>query len=91
MLDNILPTLRKGPETYSRTIICSLGEGNIAEGIKNIQMKFSNVDIGCYPHFKAGNFGVSIVIRSLDMKNLKIVLEKIRKLILRLGDQPQLI
>ena len=91
MFDNILPTLRKGPKIYSRTISCSLGEGNIAEGVKNIQMNFPNVEIGCYPYFKAGNFGVSIVIRSLDMKNLEIVFEKISKLILRLGDQPQLI
>ena len=91
MLDNILSTLKKGPKNHSQTISCSLGEGTIAEGIKNIQDGYPNVDIGCYPFFKAGNFGVSIVIRSIKKEEISNVLTKVKSLITELGGEPKMI
>ena len=91
MLDNILSNLKKGPKNYSQTISCSLGEGNVAEGIKIIQNDNPNVDIGCYPYFKAGNFGVSIVIRSINKAEIKNVLLDVKNLIIKLGGEPKII
>ena len=88
MLDNILINIKKGPQTHSIVIKCSLGEGTVAEGITKIQNKYDNVQIGCYPFFKIGNFGVNIVVRSIEINKAKLASVDIKNLIINLGSEP---
>ena len=88
MLDSVINNLKKGPKIYSKALGCRLGEGTIAEGIEEIQKKFKSTQIGCYPFFKAGIFGVSIVVRSTNKALLRMAFDDIKKLIVDLGSEP---
>ncbi len=70
MLDHVLPALAGGAVVLSRTITSRLAESRIAEGLGVIQERWPNVEIGSYPHFQAGHFGVSLVLRSTDQEAL---------------------
>lgn len=88
MLDNILPTLAGGDPILSNSISCSVPESAVAEALGEIQNAHPEVDIGSYPHFRAGVLGLSIVVRTTDKKALQIVSDKVMDLVRDLGDQP---
>ena len=77
MLDHVLPTLEGGQIMQSRTITCKLPESRIAEALGGIQDEFPHVDIGSYPNFREGNFGVSVVLRSVDEEALGAAAAKV--------------
>jgi len=66
MFDNIKGELLGGAKTLSKTISVYLTEGNLAEGLTNIQNKFSDVEIGSYPFIKNQKLGTSLVCRATD-------------------------
>lgn len=81
MLDHVLPSLAGGDIVLSRTVTSRLAESRIAQGLAEIQEKFSNVEIGSYPHFQAGNFGVSLVLRSTDEAALVLAEKEVATLV----------
>jgi len=70
MLDHVLANLKGGALVLSQTITCDLPESRIAEGLAEIQSRWAEVEIGSYPHFQDGNFGVSLVLRSIHQDQL---------------------
>lgn len=84
MLDHVLPALAGGAVVISRTITSRLAESRIAEGLAEIQNRWPNVEIGSYPHFQAGNFGVSLVLRSTDQEALAKAEADVQALVIRL-------
>jgi molybdenum cofactor synthesis domain-containing protein len=70
MLDNILVTLKGGDVVHSLTVSSSLPESAIAQELGEIQLRWPEIDIGSYPYFKDGNFGVSVVLRGVDEEML---------------------
>lgn len=66
MLDHILPQLQSGEPILSTTVTCDLPESRIAEGLSAIQDKYPQIEIGSYPHFRAGDLGLSVVLRGTD-------------------------
>ena len=91
MLDSILIKIKSDKKIFSITIGCKIGEGNLAEGVSIIEEQNSDVEIGCYPWFKAGFYGTSLVIRSLNKDKVKIVRKDIEKLIIENGGSPTVI
>lgn len=77
MLDNILPTLGEGAQVFSETIMCGLPESELSEDLGKIQDAHPDVDIGSYPNFKAGNTGLSVVIRGYDEGLIQTVAQKV--------------
>ena len=88
MLDNIIPTLQGGAQKLSRSVLCNLGEGSIAKGLKDIQDKHPEIDIGSYPHYSRANYRLSLVIRGFDDQQLLYVQEAVHKMIRDLGGEP---
>ncbi|MBH73190.1 MAG: competence/damage-inducible protein A [Rhodospirillaceae bacterium] len=88
MLDNIIPTLQGGAQKISRSILCNLGEGSIAKGLKDIQDKHPDIDIGSYPHYARANYRLSLVIRGFDEQQLQDVQEAVHRMISDLGGDP---
>ena len=70
MIDWLAPRLEGGKPVRTKTLVCSLGEGNMAGSLSDIQDRYSEIDIGSYPFFQAGKLGVSIVIRSEDQSKI---------------------
>ena len=70
MCDFIKPTLKGGVPVESRTLAAYAREGSIAEEPTNVQHKYTNVTIGCYPSFREGKMGCTLVLRSTDTELL---------------------
>ena len=90
MLDGVLLQLVGGRPLLSRTVTCTLGEGLLAEGLGVIQDRHPDVSIGSYPYFRAGKFGVSLVLRADDAWLLGAATEDVAVLIRSHGDEPQI-
>ena len=85
MLDNLLPSLKGGDVILSATVTCKLPESRIAKELYDIQDKWKNVEIGSYPNFKDGDFGVSIVLRSAHRDDLMQALQEVQDIISKNG------
>ena len=66
MLDGIVAELRTGPAWLSRTINCHVAESLIAPELGAIAAAFPDCDIGSYPWFQLGKYGLALVVRSTD-------------------------
>jgi molybdenum cofactor synthesis domain-containing protein len=88
MVDGIVPTLPGGPVVLSRSIACEVAESVLAEPLGAIQAVHPDVDIGSYPWFRAGRFGVSLVARGTDAAVLDVVAGEIAAMIQSLGGEP---
>ena len=89
MFDGIKGQLRHGPPVLSRSVTCALGEGAIAKDLTAIQERFPDIEIGSYPYFRAGGFGVSLVSRGTDAGRLAEVTEALKAMIRALGGDPR--
>lgn len=78
-----------GDKVLSRSVSCGLGEGVLARDLSALQDRFADVEIGSYPYFRRGDFGVTLVLRGTDGTRLAAAAEELRALIERLGGEPQ--
>lgn len=85
MLDGLLPHLSGGPPIRSRIVATPLLEGTIAADLGAVQAAFPDIDIGSYPYFRAGAFGVSLVLRGTDLDRLEAATQATAAMIERLG------
>ena len=88
MVDHIVPTLPGGPVVLSRSVACLIGESVLAEPLGAIQAAHPDVDIGSYPWFRSGMFGVSLVARGTEPAALDVVVGEISAMIRTLGGDP---
>ena len=89
MFDGVKGRLRRGPPVLSRAIICALGEGTLAKDLDAVQARFPEIEIGSYPYFRAGGFGVTLVARGTDAARLSEVAEALKTMIRALGGDPR--
>jgi molybdenum cofactor synthesis domain-containing protein len=81
--------LAGGDKVLSRSISCHLAEGTLAEDLGRLQARYPDVEIGSYPYFRRGDFGVTLVLRSTDRKILAAATDELKALIRNLGGEPQ--
>lgn len=91
MMDNIVATLRQGPKIMSNSISCSLGESAIAHQLGEIQNRYPDVEIGSYPHYRAGALGLSLVLRSIDQQKIAAATEEVIAMVKSLNGNPVLL
>ncbi|MEL7430071.1 MAG: competence/damage-inducible protein A [Pseudomonadota bacterium] len=84
MLENVLANLEGGTLMQSETIVCSLGEGTIGDGLGDIQKAHPETSIGSYPKFDGKTFSTHIVIRSRTPEMIADAADSVRELIVRL-------
>jgi molybdenum cofactor synthesis domain-containing protein len=87
MLEDIAPRLKLGVPVISRSIRCSLPEGQIAEGLQAIQLAHPHLRIGSYPFFAlpGGTSGTMLVVRGRDEDDVSATAGKVSALIGSLG------
>jgi len=78
MLDQVLPGLRTGQRTLSRTLRVDGKEGDIADVLSDAQATFPGVAIGSYPFHVDLRFGVNVVFRGPDAAALDRVSRYVR-------------
>jgi molybdenum cofactor synthesis domain-containing protein len=91
MLDDLATRLPTGKKMLSRTIPAGMGEGRIAQGLREVQDAFPDVIIGSYPNFepgRTGGFTTNIVCRSRDEARLIAAEAAVKALIDKLDGRP---
>jgi molybdopterin-biosynthesis enzyme MoeA-like protein len=91
MLEGVKGNLVGGAKVLSRTVLCTLGEGTVADGLAAIQKAHPDIDIGSYPQYSRGEFRVSLVVRGTDAAALDGCRDEIMSLISSLGGVPQIL
>lgn len=81
--------LAGGDKVLSRSLSCRLGEGALAAELATLQARWSDIEIGSYPYFRRGDFGVTLVLRGTDRDRLVAATEETRELIRGLGGDPE--
>jgi molybdenum cofactor synthesis domain-containing protein len=89
MFESLRERLVGGAPLLSRTIACRLPEGQLAEGLGEIQARHPAVDIGSYPSYSATGFGVAVVVRHTDPAVLDAAAEDVIALIRSFGAEPE--
>ncbi|HEY0835031.1 MAG TPA: molybdopterin-binding protein [Azospirillum sp.] len=90
MLDGVLPRLKGGPPIHARTVSCELAEGRLAADLGALQDRYPQLEIGSYPYFRRGDFGVSLVLRGTDEAALDRAAEELCGIVRTLGGTPAL-
>ena len=75
MLGGLNNKIIGGKKVISQTLSLRTVESEISVPLERVQNKYKNLEIGSYPFFKQGKLGVSLVMRS---DNLKLI-EKCKK------------
>jgi molybdenum cofactor synthesis domain-containing protein len=78
-----------GEKVLSRSVSCQLSEGALARDLAALQDRYSDVEIGSYPYFRRGDFGVTLILRGTDRERLAAATEELKELIRNLGGDPQ--
>jgi len=81
--------LAGGEKMLSRSISCSLGEGTLAKDLGALQARYPDLEIGSYPYFRRGDFGVTLVVRGTDRARLADATDELKELVRALGGDPQ--
>jgi molybdenum cofactor synthesis domain-containing protein len=81
--------LQGGDRWLSRSVSCRLGEGVLANDLGSLQARWPDLEIGSYPYFRRGDFGVTLVLRGIDRTRLAAASEELHALIRALGGEPQ--
>ena len=89
MFDAVAPSLAGGPPVVARAVRCRLPEGDFAADLAEVQRAHGGVDIGSYPFFRAGQVGVSLVVRGTDPAAVDAATADVEAMVLRLGGRPE--
>ncbi len=81
--------LRGGEKVLSRSVSCHLAEGTLARDLGALQSRYPDLEIGSYPYFRRGDFGVTLVVRGTDSARLAEAMDELNGLIRALGGDPQ--
>lgn len=89
MMEAITPKLTGGRKMLSRTVPLNLGEGDVAQRLKEIQQAHEGVMIGSYPFEKPdGRYGTNIVIRSRDEDRMNAAADEVEKIPAEINARP---
>jgi molybdenum cofactor synthesis domain-containing protein len=89
IFDQLKHRLVGGEKLLSRSVSCRLGEGTLAKDLGALQARYPELEIGSYPYFRRGDFGVTLVLRGTDKKRLAEATQELITLISTLGGEPQ--
>jgi molybdenum cofactor synthesis domain-containing protein len=78
-----------GEKVLSRSVSCHLAEGTLAQDLGALQERYPDLEIGSYPYFRRGDFGVTLVLRGTDRDRLAAATEELKALVRTLGGDPQ--
>ncbi len=77
MLGGLNNKIIGGDKIFSKTLSLRTVESEISIPLEKVQNKFKKLEIGSYPFFKQGKIGVSLVIRSSNLKLIEKCLKNI--------------
>jgi molybdenum cofactor synthesis domain-containing protein len=89
MFDMLAPTLEGGTPVISRSVhAAEVKEGDIADGLTQIQGRYAALDLGSYPYYREGGGGVAIVAKGTDAAAAEAAIAEVTALFSSLGGAP---
>lgn len=79
------PQLPVGAAVQSRSVNCSLGEGDLAADLSAIQKNYPDIDIGSYPVSGDKGFSVSLVLTGSDETHLEAATAEVNAMVVKLS------
>jgi molybdopterin-biosynthesis enzyme MoeA-like protein len=70
MLDDVVKRLKTGRKLLTRTVRVARPEGDMAPGLRALQERYPDVQMGSYPYFEKGKLGTNLVLRSSEEDRL---------------------
>lgn len=80
MLDAVLPRLESGRPVISDELRFEVGEGRIAEPLRDLAAAMPELSIGSYPFRDGAVFGTNIVVRGTDATLVREAMERLREI-----------
>ena len=87
MFQGVKHSLVGGAPVRSRTVSTNLPEGKIAQGLSALQDKHSDIEIGSYPFYRLGKFGVSLVLRGVELGAVDRTADELKAMLIELGGE----
>jgi molybdenum cofactor synthesis domain-containing protein len=91
MFESLIGRLTTGAPIQYATVSCGLMEGLIADELARLQDRHSEVEIGSYPYFKSGTWGVSLVMRGIDQDAIASATRDVMAMVRDLGGEPEVV
>jgi molybdopterin-biosynthesis enzyme MoeA-like protein len=91
MFESLIGRLTTGAPIQYATVSCGLMEGLIADELARLQDRHSAVEIGSYPYFKSGTWGVSLVMRGIDQDAIASATRDVMAMVRDLGGEPEVV
>ena len=79
MVENIIKNIKNSHAFVSSSFRIFKAESYISDQLRNVSLKYKDIQIGSYPFKENDQIGVEIVVRHLDQKYVQKVLEEIRR------------
>jgi molybdenum cofactor synthesis domain-containing protein len=89
IFDELKHRLKGGVPVLARSLSCQLGEGTLAADLARLQARYPDIEIGSYPYFRRGDFGVTLVLRGTERARLEQATAELAALIRTLGGEPR--
>ncbi|MBI1206340.1 MAG: competence/damage-inducible protein A [Azospirillum sp.] len=90
MFESVAPNLTGGAVQHALTVSCELAEGELAAALTALQGRWPDLEIGSYPYFRRGYFGVSLVLRGTDTARLDQAAATLCDIVRGMGGHPTL-
>jgi len=81
MLEDCVGSLQGGDAYQSRTIHCIVPESVIAVPLESVAQKFPDCDVGSYPWFRLGQYGLALVVRGTEPARINAAAAEILSLV----------
>ena len=88
MFESLAHRLTGGARVRTRTVVVDLPEGAIAATLADVQERYADVEIGSYPYYRGGGFGVKLVLRAVDEARLAAAAAELKGALAGLGGAP---
>ena len=89
MFENLRHRLTGGRPLLSKAVVAALPESYLAPGLGAIQARYPEIEIGSYPFYRMGVFGVRLILRAPQQEHLEAAAGEVRQLVRELGADPK--
>jgi molybdenum cofactor synthesis domain-containing protein len=89
MFESLRHRLTGGRPLLSKAVVAALPESYLAPGLGVIQARYPEIEIGSYPFYRMGVFGVRLILRAPQQEHLEAAADEVRQLVRELGADPK--
>ena len=89
MLSTLEDAIEGGDVVRSRSITAHLSEGQIANGLAEVQARYPSIDLGSYPFYRESRYGTTLVMRGANAEALERMAAEVKRVITAAGGEPE--